>query len=390
MGLRSRVVLLVLAAVAGFVYIGNAIPQVKSGPAEKGGEIGGSPEELAAQGKKIFTSDRAGCLVCHTVRASGGRCPDLEGVGERATARGGAAYLVDSLYDPNAFVVPGYPRNQMTPVNRPPIALSHDEILAAIAYLNTLGGKSDEEFVRKVKGTQKPWRDGTRKPAQNVEEAKLPILAGDPARGHEIFKKQRCIQCHRVGSQEPEEKDSAPDLTSIGSSQSAEYALESILNPNAVVVKGYSFIHVYFKDDGEDAIEEARALEMEWLPDREKPEKLRVHVRHKKGKVEAREIDLSTVASVGNCKAAVLTTANGEEDYVDVAGEYLSGDAKTGIAMKVLEGGRWVEKRFPPEKIKPRSLLLPSPMRSDFGDEMTPREIYDLVSYLMKQKGRKE
>lgn len=383
MGLRSRVILLILAAVGAFVYLGNAIPQIKSGPAEKGGEIGGSPEEVAAQGKKIFTSDRAGCLVCHTVRASGGRCPDLENVGERAK---GAGYLVESLYDPNAYVVPGYPKNQMTPVNRPPIALGHDEILAVIAYLNTLGGKTDGEFVRKLKEAQKPWRDGTRKPAHDVEEAKLPILTGDSARGREGFQKQRCIQCHRVGSEEPEEKDSAPELTAIGASQRAEYVLESILNPNAVVVKGYSFLHVYFKDEEEDAVEEARALETEWLPDQEKPEKLRVKVRHKKGKVEEREIDLSKVASVGNCKAAVLV----EEDYVDIAGEYLSGDAKAGIAMKVLEGGRWVEKRFPPEKIKPRSLLLPSPMRSDFGDEMTPREIYDLVAYLMKQKGKKQ
>ena len=48
-------------------------------------------------------------------------------------------YLAQSMYEPTAFVVPGFPP-AMPPVNQPPIGLTDQEILCVIAALQTLGG----------------------------------------------------------------------------------------------------------------------------------------------------------------------------------------------------------------------------------------------------------
>jgi hypothetical protein len=48
-------------------------------------------------------------------------------------------YLVQSMYEPTAFVVPGFPP-AMPAVDKPPIGLNDQEILCVIAYLQTLGG----------------------------------------------------------------------------------------------------------------------------------------------------------------------------------------------------------------------------------------------------------
>jgi hypothetical protein len=43
------------------------------------------------------------------------------------------------MYEPMAYVVPGFPP-AMPPINKPPIGLTDREILCVIAYLQTLGG----------------------------------------------------------------------------------------------------------------------------------------------------------------------------------------------------------------------------------------------------------
>ena len=48
-------------------------------------------------------------------------------------------YFAQSMYEPTAFVVPGFPP-AMPPINKPPIGLNDQEILCVIAYLQTLGG----------------------------------------------------------------------------------------------------------------------------------------------------------------------------------------------------------------------------------------------------------
>lgn len=287
---------------------------------------------------------------------------------------GAAHYLVESVYDPNAYVVQGYPKNQMTPVNRPPIALSHDEILAVVAFLNTLGGKTDETFIAELRKAQAPWRSGLRRPAEGVERTEVPIYPGDAERGRELFRKQACIQCHRVGD---EGKETCPDLSSIGASQSPEYVLESILDPSAVIVRGYTETIVLWKSGGMDV----RGTPVAWIPSKERPLTLRLSVLEE-GRTEQLDIDLSKVASVGDTIVAVKA---GSEP---ICGEYVAGDVESGATLLLLEEGRWVERRFPPQAIE--SLRRPSsPMPANFADMMTPREVYDLLAYLLAQKGKR-
>ena len=69
---------------------------------------------------------------CHTIGQSGGalRFPDLAGVagraGERVPGMSVLDYLAQSLYEPDAFVVPGFDPGMPT-INRPPIGLTNRE-----------------------------------------------------------------------------------------------------------------------------------------------------------------------------------------------------------------------------------------------------------------------
>jgi hypothetical protein len=84
------------------------------------------------------------CLTCHTIGKTGAlRFPDLAGIGGTAKSRvpglSDVEYLAQSMYEPTAFVVPGFPP-AMPAVNQPPIGLTDQEILTVIAALQTLGG----------------------------------------------------------------------------------------------------------------------------------------------------------------------------------------------------------------------------------------------------------
>jgi len=84
------------------------------------------------------------CLTCHTIGQTGAlRFPDLAGIGAQAGSRvpglNDVEYLAQSMYEPSAYVVEGFPP-AMPPMNLPPIGLTDQEILCVIAALQTLGG----------------------------------------------------------------------------------------------------------------------------------------------------------------------------------------------------------------------------------------------------------
>jgi len=63
--------------------------------------------------------------------------------------------------------------------------------------------------------------------------------AGDAAGGREVFVRLACFACHRIaGEPFPAPSGPGPELSGVGSHHPAGYLLESILNPNAVVVEG--------------------------------------------------------------------------------------------------------------------------------------------------------
>jgi hypothetical protein len=139
-----RIGVLVIATTGFYTYVGQMVPQKEVLPPKEtalGGDI--STAEMAKIGREIMEG-KGICLTCHTIGKTGAlRFPDLQGVGARAGTRvaglSDVEYLAQSLYEPTAFVVPGFPP-AMPPVNQPPIGLTDQEILCVIAALQTLGG----------------------------------------------------------------------------------------------------------------------------------------------------------------------------------------------------------------------------------------------------------
>jgi hypothetical protein len=142
--LTIRIGALVFATTAFYTYVGQMVPQKEVQP----------PQEIVVK-SDLTTADmvRVGrevmegkglCLTCHTIGKTGAlRFPDLAGVDVRAKSRipglSDVEYFAQTLYDPNAFIVPGF-NPGMPVINKPPIGLTDQEILCVIAYLQSLGG----------------------------------------------------------------------------------------------------------------------------------------------------------------------------------------------------------------------------------------------------------
>lgn len=63
--------------------------------------------------------------------------------------------------------------------------------------------------------------------------------AGDAARGRQVFLRSGCFACHAVaGEPFPPSSGVGPDLTGAGEHHPVAYLMESVINPNAVIVQG--------------------------------------------------------------------------------------------------------------------------------------------------------
>jgi mono/diheme cytochrome c family protein len=144
--LMFRVAALVLATTGFYTYVGQMVPQKEVQPPKAtllGGDV--TTAEMAKIGREIMEG-KGLCLTCHTIGKTGAlRFPDLAGVAVRAKTRvaglSDVEYFAQSLYEPTAFVVPGFPP-AMPPMSKPPFSLTDQEILCVIAYLQSLGGTS--------------------------------------------------------------------------------------------------------------------------------------------------------------------------------------------------------------------------------------------------------
>lgn len=142
--LLLRIGALVLATTGFYTYVGQMVPQKEVQPPKEtalGGDM--TTADMVKVGREIMAG-KGICLTCHTVGKTGAlRFPDLQGIGAQANSRvpglSDVDYLAQSMYEPAAFVVPGFPP-AMPAVNQPPIGLTDQEILCVIAALQTLGG----------------------------------------------------------------------------------------------------------------------------------------------------------------------------------------------------------------------------------------------------------
>jgi mono/diheme cytochrome c family protein len=149
-----RILGLTVATTAFYTLVGQLVPQKEVHPpkeAELKKDM--TSDQVVKAGQEIFEG-KGLCTTCHTLGKSGAlRFPDLGGIGSRAASRkpglSDVDYLAESIYDPNLFIVPGF-NPGMPVINKPPIGLSDQEILAVIAYLQSLGGKASVTMDSKV------------------------------------------------------------------------------------------------------------------------------------------------------------------------------------------------------------------------------------------------
>ncbi|HXV77882.1 MAG TPA: cytochrome c [Candidatus Polarisedimenticolaceae bacterium] len=142
-----NVLLLVLGSTALYTYIGQLVPQKEVLPPEETVmRADMTTDDLVQVGREI-AEGKGLCLTCHTIGKSGAlRFPDLEGIAARASDRipelNALEYMAHSIYKPDEFIVPGF-NPGMPVINKPPIGLNDQEILAVLAYLQSLGGTPD-------------------------------------------------------------------------------------------------------------------------------------------------------------------------------------------------------------------------------------------------------
>ena len=239
-----------LAVIWFYAFVAGLVPE--SSTAVNLTELDWSdPDAVAEQGALIFNG-KGQCAACHTVDTSAppGRCPDLTDIGINAAKRvpgmDAKAYLIESMYQPANYLVPGYGKI-MPEVWKAPIALSKLEIEAVIAYLQSQGGEIDptpfdEPIDRADVGT--------------TAEALPPLLTGDSELGKKVFVDAACISCHAVtGIESPAagetsedfEVVTAPDLSEIAAFNDMRYLEESILLPGVQIVSGYGAVTVRAK-----------------------------------------------------------------------------------------------------------------------------------------------
>lgn len=182
-----RIAALVFATTAFYGYVGQMVPQSEVQPPE---EIVIRADLTTAEMVEIGRGIAEGkglCRTCHTMGQTGAlRFPDFAGVAGRAAERvpdlSDVEYFAQSMYEPDAFVVPGF-NPGMPAINRPPIGLTDQEILCVIAYLQSLGGTPTVTLQTSHRYYAAPAAPGEAPPAgappaQNAAPGAPPVAPG--------------------------------------------------------------------------------------------------------------------------------------------------------------------------------------------------------------------
>ncbi len=250
-GMVVKLMTYVLAIIWFFALIAAWVPDTSTVTATLTELDWEDPDGVVEFGEAIFKS-KGQCSACHTLdtTAPKGRCPDLTDIGinaaNREPGKDARTYLIESLYEPSKYLVPGYGKI-MPEVWKNPIALTKIEIAAVIAFLESQGGEVnptlfDEPIDRAEIGA--------------AAEALPPLLTGDPEEGKRVFIDVACISCHEIqGLENPKagevnedfEVVTAPELTEIAALNSMRYIEESILLPDKEIVPGYGTVTVLSK-----------------------------------------------------------------------------------------------------------------------------------------------
>jgi mono/diheme cytochrome c family protein len=226
-----KVAVFSVAIMGAYSYYANSIPQIESKPPQELSLEGGNvtPAQLVKAGEEIYKT-KGTCEICHKIGQKGTRAPDLAGVGGRAAkmkpGMSAKAYLIESLINPNAVIVEGYPPI-MPAVDKPPIALNRSELWALTAFLESLGGTVDVTLndIPATAGASAAGGAGGAAPA-----VKIP---GDPKAGEQVFVgKGTCIACHKAGKVGA--SPVGPDLSQIAKIQTPDYIMAKVVDPEGM------------------------------------------------------------------------------------------------------------------------------------------------------------
>jgi mono/diheme cytochrome c family protein len=224
-----KVGLFSIAVMGGYSYFANSIPQIESRPPQELSLEGGNvtPAQLVKAGEEIFKT-KGTCEICHRIGQKGTRAPDLAGVGGRAAkmkpGMSAKQYIVESLVNPNAVIVEGYPPI-MPAVDKPPIALNRSELWALTAFLQSQGGTVDVALAD-IPATAGAGAGGG-------GTAAAVALPGDPKAGKAVFTgKGTCMACHKAG--DVAGAPVGPDLSKIAQIQTPDYIMKKILDPKGM------------------------------------------------------------------------------------------------------------------------------------------------------------
>jgi len=228
------IILLVVATCAAYTCIGHLVPQKEEHPPPVTIATD-NPQTLAEEGGKIFPGT---CGQCHGAPGGGGteRAPDLDGVATRAAGRAEERaaktgqpytpedYLLESVTNPGAYLVqrsPGVPYGNIMSFK-----LAPNQLLAVVAYLETLGGTPT---ITGSSDAWKKWGKGLEEAAAAGGGGGKPIPQGPP---EEMVKKYGCAGCHDfVGKAIL--PGGGPALSDVGTRKSPGDILMQIMLPDS-------------------------------------------------------------------------------------------------------------------------------------------------------------
>ena len=238
-----------LLMIGGFsAYSNYGIPQIIPAPppVEEKLELGAmTMDQFVALGGRIYNG-KGTCTLCHNAM---GRAPMLDKIATvaaenlknpnyRGAAKTVEEYLHESLVQPSAFVPAGFGKagsndseSPMPDVSGGGIGLAEAEIAAVIAYLQESSGSEVTVSIPAL-----PAADAT------ASEEAAPLKTPE-----EVIAKYTCGVCHvfaghAVAGHDLEDRPGTlgPSLARIGAAKSREYLRQSLLDPDAVIAKGYA------------------------------------------------------------------------------------------------------------------------------------------------------
>lgn len=223
------IALFTVLVTAFYGYVGQMVPQKESYPPESA-EVRTdlTTSEMVEVGREIYEG-KGTCISCHTLGSTEpGRFPDLAGIGAKAASRkeglSDVAYLAESMYEPDEFIVEGFSPG-MLPVNKPPISMNQQEVLTVIAYLQSLGGQPTVTMRTKLEYAATIPEGAT---ADDVTHEVVGVDA--------LLATHGCIACHDLS--EPV-RLVGPSLFDVGTRLTRGEIYESLMEPDATIVEGY-------------------------------------------------------------------------------------------------------------------------------------------------------